>query len=343
MKKVVLLVVVVAFAALCAGQVPNPPNWVSFERTSGTSGIIRWSTEPSEFVDYYYLSLMSDDYMYMPPEAPSWYVSSGYLPGYNFSLASIIEEPGVYRIDYPAPGKPDLDPAKNYIAYVASVEGNGWSFSGYSDSFHNPRPDDTLPVTLSSFTAQFTASSFVTLRWVSESESMLSGYRILRNTSANAADAVIITPALISPTNTSLQQIYKYEDHEVEADNTYYYWLESVEMNNQSTLHGPVNVVVTSEPVPEFPVISGMGSVYPNPFRSGLASVDVTVKAGDTAMVSVYNTLGQVVRTFTLNPGTHKVEWDGRDARGTLCSSGVYFYKLSSQSVNQTRKMVIIK
>ena len=203
--------------------------------------------------------------------------------------------------------------------------------------------DPTLPVTLSSFTAQLTASSFVTLRWVSESETMLSGYRILRNTSANAAEAAIITPTLINPTNTSLQHIYRYEDYEVEPDNTYYYWLESVEMNNQTTLHGPVNVVVTSEPVPEFPAVSAMGNVYPNPFRTGLASVDVTVKAGDTAMISVYNIMGQVVKSFALNPGTHKVQWDGRDDKGTLCSSGVYFYKLSSPSINQTKKMVIIK
>lgn len=342
MKKVLLLIVLAGLAIMCAAE-PLPPTWVSFERTSDTGGIIRWSTEPSENITYYYISMMEDTHIYIPPEEPSWNVSSGYLPGsISYPLASFIEEPGVYRLDYPNPGKPNLEAGKNYIVYVASVN-SGWAFSGYSDSFHNPKPDDTLPVTLSSFTAQLTASSFVTLRWVSESETMLSGYRILRNTSANAAEAAIITPTLINPTNTSLQHIYRYEDYEVEPDNTYYYWLESVEMNNQTTLHGPVNVVVTSEPVPEFPAVSAMGNVYPNPFRTGLASVDVTVKAGDTAMISVYNIMGQVVKSFALNPGTHKVQWDGRDDKGTLCSSGVYFYKLSSPSINQTKKMVIIK
>lgn len=341
MKKAVLIVVLIALAVLCAAQVPAPPAWVSFERTSPTGGIIRWSAEPSDFVVYCYLSLESDETIYDPPAAPPWGVSSGYLPGYDFSLDSILEEPGVYRIDYPVAGKPDLDPLKTYIAYVANVN-SGWTFVGYSDSARNPRPE-TLPVTLSSFTAQLTASSFVSLRWVSESETMLSGYRVLRNNSANPADAIVITPTLISPTNTSIQHVYNYEDNEVEPGNTYYYWLESVEMDSHTNLHGPVSVLVTTEDSPELPVYTGMGNLYPNPFRSGLANLDVVVKEGDTASVSIYNISGQMVKSFALSSGSHKIQWDGRDLRGNLCGSGVYFYQLSSPSYNRIAKMVIIK
>lgn len=334
MKKMLVLICLLMLASFCLAQIPLAPTWVTLTHPTPTSAVITWAHVPQASLMCYYLSLQ--DVLLNPPfhddQAPSWNYGQ---PIYISDL-----EPGATEVEIAWPSA--IDPVKTYIAYVGSVN-YGWEWQNASSSFHNPKPDDTLPVTLSSFTAQLTASSFVTLRWVSESETMLSGYRILRNTSANAAEAAIITPTLINPTNTSLQHIYRYEDYEVEPDNTYYYWLESVEMNNQTTLHGPVNVVVTSEPVPEFPAVSAMGNVYPNPFRTGLASVDVTVKAGDTAIISVYNIMGQVVKSFALNPGTHKVQWDGRDDKGTLCSSGVYFYKLSSPSINQTKKMVIIK
>ncbi|MDD2544114.1 MAG: T9SS type A sorting domain-containing protein [Candidatus Cloacimonetes bacterium] len=336
MKKTLILLGLLLLTSLCLAQNSSlvPPAWVDVSYPTPTTAVITWPHVHQDELNCYYLSFEETLYDPSYTSMPTWNYG---LPIYASSL-----DPAGQIVEIVWDGFP-IVPGTTYYAYVVVLK--GWTFGpvNVSSSFYNPKPDDTLPVTLSSFTAQLTASSFVTLRWVSESESMLSGYRILRNTSENAAEALTITPTLINPTNTSIQHIYRYEDYEVEPDNTYYYWLESVEMNNQTTLHGPVNVVVTSEPVPEFPAVSAMSSVYPNPFRSGLACVDVTLKAGDTAMIYVYNVMGQKVKTFALNPGTHKVEWNGRDDKGTLCSSGVYFYKLSSPSINQTKKMVIIK
>ncbi|NLO12449.1 MAG: T9SS type A sorting domain-containing protein, partial [Candidatus Cloacimonetes bacterium] len=41
--------------------------------------------------------------------------------------------------------------------------------------------------------------------------------------------------------------------------------------------------------------------------------------------------------------GQHKLNWNGRDSRGNSVGSGIYFYKLSTPSTNQTKKMVIVK
>jgi len=111
-----------------------------------------------------------------------------------------------------------------------------------------------------------------------------------------------------------------------------------------SEIHGYVTATVTGNVAPELPIATVMSNVYPNPFRMGNnATIDVALKAGETGTVTVYNTLGQSVKTFPVTQGTQKLTWNGRDSNGNACGSGIYFYKLSTPSMNQTRKMVIVK
>ncbi|HPK83211.1 MAG TPA: T9SS type A sorting domain-containing protein, partial [Candidatus Syntrophosphaera sp.] len=85
-------------------------------------------------------------------------------------------------------------------------------------------------------------------------------------------------------------------------------------------------------------------NAYPNPFKLGSSTtIEVDVKAGETGTLSIYNLSGQLVRSFTVNEGAHSLGWNGRDSKGAVCGSGIYFYKLSTASCNQSRKMVIIK
>jgi flagellar hook assembly protein FlgD len=87
-----------------------------------------------------------------------------------------------------------------------------------------------------------------------------------------------------------------------------------------------------------------MHNAYPNPFRAGSGTtIAVEVKKGDSGTVTIYNILGQVVKTFSLTEGTNNLNWNGRDSKGNLCGNGIYFYKLSTNSLNQTKKMVIVK
>ncbi len=87
-----------------------------------------------------------------------------------------------------------------------------------------------------------------------------------------------------------------------------------------------------------------MGYVYPNPARIGnTASLDVDVKAGETAFITIYNTRGQIVNNMEVPAGYHQVNWDGSDSHGKLCASGVYLYLVRTPSLNQTRKLIILK
>ena len=59
----------------------------------------------------------------------------------------------------------------------------------------------------------------------------------------------------------------------------------------------------------------------------------------------VYNLLGQPVRSLVqrvLTSGEHKFFWDGKDDRGEVLSSGVYFYQLRQGDYSQMRKRTLL-
>jgi hypothetical protein len=203
--------------------------------------------------------------------------------------------------------------------------------------------DPTLPVELSVFNAVLTAQYFVKLTWISESETGLLGYRIYRSEDNVYDNAVSITPIMIDATNTSSTHVYTHEDREVMNNTGYYYWLEAVDMTH-STPYGPQYVEVKHDETPELPAQTVLKSAYPNPFKANSnTNIPVEVKAGESGTVTIYNVLGQVVKTFNVNEGFNPLTWNGRDSRNNACGSGIYFYKLSTPSKNQTKKMVIVK
>jgi hypothetical protein len=197
----------------------------------------------------------------------------------------------------------------------------------------------TTPVTLSGFDAAVTASNFVSLTWVTESETEAMGFNIYRSENANVSDSYKINNSIIPATNTSQQHTYNVVDSEnLIVGNTYYYWLESVDLTGYSVMNGPVNVTLTGGTTPPLPELSVMGNAYPNPFRVGdNTTISVDIKEGENGTVTVYNLLGQVVKTYRVTEGQHNLTWN---AKG--CASGIYFYKLSTPTVNSTKKLVIV-
>ncbi|HRY83264.1 MAG TPA: choice-of-anchor D domain-containing protein [Candidatus Cloacimonadota bacterium] len=199
----------------------------------------------------------------------------------------------------------------------------------------------TLPVELSSFTAAPTAENYVNLTWITESETNLLGYRVYRNDTDNYSQSTLLTPVMLEATNSSTQHKYDFTDREVETEQVYYYWLESVDYSS-TTVHGPVTVTVLGSETPNIPSVTMMRSAYPNPFKTG-TTIALDVKEGETATVTIYNLAGQAVRSYKATQGSHTINWDGRDSKNQNCASGVYFYRLTSPSRNITKKMVMVK
>lgn len=84
---------------------------------------------------------------------------------------------------------------------------------------------------------------------------------------------------------------------------------------------------------------------FPNPFNPS-TTIEYSLASGANVRLEVYNILGQVVRTLVCGrqaAGVYRVSWDGRDAAGAPAASGVYFYRLMTDQVTHSRKMMYLK
>jgi len=91
---------------------------------------------------------------------------------------------------------------------------------------------------------------------------------------------------------------------------------------------------------------------YPNPFNPTtiieyrVESLESGAEAPVHTTLTIYNLLGQKVKTLVDEPkypGTYQVAWGGKDAKGRLAASGIYFYELKTAYHVEFRKMLLLK
>lgn len=206
----------------------------------------------------------------------------------------------------------------------------------------SPFDESTLPVELTSFNAIAASANAAVLTWTTASETNLLGYHILAGTANNLESAMTLTSSPIEAQNSSQGATYSYNAN-MEQTGTYYFWLQTLEFDGSSEFFGPVTVTLQDSPeTPEFPERNLLGNAYPNPFQTA-TKIDVEIKAGELANLAIYNLAGQLVKSIPLNPGVQTVSWNGLDSRGQNCANGIYFYKLSSSSSQQVKKLILMK
>ena len=207
--------------------------------------------------------------------------------------------------------------------------------------------DPTLPVTLSHFSATMTAQNYVNLTWVSQTESNLMGYNVLRSVSEELSTASQIC-ALIPATNSSEAQTYTYLDKELVEDGTYYYWLQSVDMCGTTGFYGPASVIfsITGDTgTPAIPTVTQLEDAYPNPFNPN-TTLRYQLKDAGNVKIDIYNQRGQLVRSFVKShdaAGYYNILWDGCDDSGNTLASGVYLYRMTSGKYSGVKKLVLQK
>lgn len=208
--------------------------------------------------------------------------------------------------------------------------------------------DEPLPVVLSSFTATFSNDMYVKLTWITQSETNMTGYYVLRSQNNNLVNAQTVSP-LIGATNTSSTQTYEFTDRELYETGTYYYWLEMNEQGN-ITYAGPLAVDYQNNNVPPaaIPTVTSLNAIFPNPFNPvAYIPFSISDKGAQNVQILIYNSRGQIVFTDDLgtrNPGNHTdYFWNGKDSAGQDCSTGIYFIRMIAGKDSFLRKAVMIK
>lgn len=91
---------------------------------------------------------------------------------------------------------------------------------------------------------------------------------------------------------------------------------------------------------------SNLLQIYPNPIIRG-HMVKIQIPRGIKGNLKVYDTQGRLVRTLLrakdLEPRVYTVNWDGRDDRGILLSSGLYWIVLEDTKEIISKKLVTLR
>jgi PKD repeat protein len=85
------------------------------------------------------------------------------------------------------------------------------------------------------------------------------------------------------------------------------------------------------------PVETMLSQNHPNPFNP-TTNIQFDIKDNETGVLTIFNIKGQIMVSQSFNFGRHDFMWNADN-----CSSGVYFYKLQTESFSEINKMLLLK
>lgn len=98
-------------------------------------------------------------------------------------------------------------------------------------------------------------------------------------------------------------------------------------------------VAVQDELGPEAAAPSRLYEAFPNPLQSGESThLKADIAKGENGLLQVFNLRGQCVASHQLKPGTHQVSLDSKEL-----PSGVYLYQLSTESLSEVKRLILLK
>ncbi len=109
----------------------------------------------------------------------------------------------------------------------------------------------------------------------------------------------------------------------------------------------PVQLIVSADGTDavDIPNRVVLGQNHPNPFNPK-TSISFALPNSGTARLEIFSTDGRRVNTLVdgvMDAGSHVVIWDGTDGAGQPAPSGIYFYRLVTDGLTETKKMMMLK
>lgn len=116
---------------------------------------------------------------------------------------------------------------------------------------------------------------------------------------------------------------------------------QEFELDNICVISGSTDVGES----PEAASSNMLAAPYPNPFNPK-TELSYSLDSDGPVRLSIHDVLGREIAVLVdghQGSGTHKVVWEGKDARGKSMSSGVYFAKFTALGQQSTQKLVLSK
>lgn len=121
-------------------------------------------------------------------------------------------------------------------------------------------------------------------------------------------------------------------------DRMLYKWLMRVQLEEAPT-------DIEEELPDEAPTSFELMQNYPNPFNP-VTEISYSLPQSSHVEISIYNIYGQRIKTLVNSDqptGSYEIIWDGKDSAGREVSSGIYFYRMQTDSFQETRRMTLLK
>ena len=210
------------------------------------------------------------------------------------------------------------------------------------------------PVELVSFTAE-TAGRNVQLKWKTETETNNKGFEVERSQKSQPeadplpAEKVKLAPlggsqkwqkvGFVEGNGTSTEpHSYNYTDENM-MNGSYSYRLKQTDLDGSFQYSKAVDVEINS------PSDYSLEQNYPNPFNPS-TRIDYSVPVDSRVTLTIYNILGQKVRTLInrdMPTGSYHTDFNASNL-----TSGVYLYRIEAAGVNgekysQVKKMLLTK
>lgn len=203
--------------------------------------------------------------------------------------------------------------------------------------------DPPIAVQLNSFQAHAHGET-VCVEWQTVSEINHAGFNLYRSASRNG-NYVKINETLVRAASGVGQQTYHATDTPPEKGR-WYYKLQAVDLDGQHQWFGPVSADVEAGVESPSAVVRNFAlSNVPNPFNP-TTTIRYSLSGTTPVRLDLFDVHGAHINTLVSevqSAGQHRVLWDARDAAGRIVPSGMYLYRLSTDSWSVTQRMLYLK
>ena len=208
--------------------------------------------------------------------------------------------------------------------------------------------DCPLPVELSSFYGNY-INGTPTLYWTTESEIDNAYWNVYRGTNNNFTEAShlnVNNPVAGNGTTNEISEYVYVDVIPVVQNTTYWYWIESVSEDGETEVQIPITLRIPFEDIPIIPDDFGLYQNFPNPFNPSTL-ISFALKEESDVKLIIYNVKGEKIKTiFNEHVNADEITsavWNGKDANDKDVASGVYFYKLITNTKEYQKKMLLVK
>ena len=95
----------------------------------------------------------------------------------------------------------------------------------------------------------------------------------------------------------------------------------------------------------DLPLVSRLHGNYPNPFNPR-TTIKFDLKQSGPVDLAVFDVAGRLVKRLVqqeVPAGIHETIWEGKDTGGREAAAGVYFFRLKTRDMIDTKRMTLIK